>query len=513
MLSALIAPLLVAGATIPPDSIAAPAAATAQSAVAAPSTGDPPIRITLNEDRRYEPGDRARVRVETLEDGYLVVLHVDTDGRLRVLFPLDPGDDNFVRGDKRYEIRSRGDREAFTTDETGEGMVYAAVSRDPLRFDGFVRGDHWDYQAFPERVGASPEPELTELVGRMAPRGFEYDALTYRVDRPYERTVVHHYDDHYYGGSYWGGSYWNDCWDCFGHYGHGYHDPFGVRVSVVFGSPYRHRFYDPFWRSYWYDPFYYRPVAYYPVFVYPRGYYPRYYRPYDRGRGFRPGFGDGVGYRDRRFDGVLRATNTVYGQPPARRELGTSPVRRMPVSEPTVVPAMTERGAVGARPRRAEPAGGTATGSTSGPERRRTTEGGVRRRMDSEGPTRPATPPEARPESRPETRPQIDATPRRRDQGIVVSEPSADRERPAGDRPQVERRRAIVEDSPRLERRQERREEPRAEPRREERRAEPRRSEPQRSAPRPSYDGGRRGGGSSAPARSGGGGGGGRRRT
>src|SRR5882724_11543170 len=106
---------------------AAPSPAAAQQ-------DDPAVRIWLSDDGRYQRGDRAKVQVKAREDGYLVVLNVAPDGRLRVLFPLDPSDDALIRGGKKYEILGRGGREAFTVDQRGRGTVYAAISRDPFRF-------------------------------------------------------------------------------------------------------------------------------------------------------------------------------------------------------------------------------------------------------------------------------------------------------------------------------------------------------------------------------------------
>ena len=133
MISALILPLFLAG--------------TPANIGGAPS-GDPPIRLSINNDGRFLPGDHAKVQVRTRDDGYLLVLHADPDGQLRVLFPLDPDDDNFVRGGERYEMRGRGGSEAFDIDGSwGRGMVYAAVSRERFRFDGYRLADHWDYRA------------------------------------------------------------------------------------------------------------------------------------------------------------------------------------------------------------------------------------------------------------------------------------------------------------------------------------------------------------------------------
>src|SRR2546421_10083077 len=104
---------------------------------------DPPIKVSLNQDNYFQRGDRARVKVRTAEDGYVVVLRSDAQGRVRVLFPLDPTDDDFVRGGRTIEVRGRGDREAFYVDDAdGAGLVLAARSAAPFKFDGFVRGDH-----------------------------------------------------------------------------------------------------------------------------------------------------------------------------------------------------------------------------------------------------------------------------------------------------------------------------------------------------------------------------------
>jgi len=150
---------------------------------AAAATDDPPLRIWINNDGRFLRGDRARVHVWAEDDGYLVVLQADTEGHLKVLFPIDPTDDNFLRGGKKYEVKSRGGRDAFDVgDHTGRGTVYAAVSRTPFRFTDFVVSDHWDYRAleaqqFPE----DPESDLTELVRRMAQGSFDYDVMSYYV--------------------------------------------------------------------------------------------------------------------------------------------------------------------------------------------------------------------------------------------------------------------------------------------------------------------------------------------
>jgi uncharacterized protein DUF4384 len=366
MFTALLLPLLLAGT---------PPGAAAQAA----SGDDPAIQIWINNDRRFLRGEQAKVQVRTREDGYLLVLHADPDGHLRVLFPIDPKDDNFVRGGHKYEIRGRGGRESFTADDrTGRGTVYAAVAHDPFSFDQFVLSDHWDYRTLaPQRLSADPEPELNDLVRRMVVDGsFDYDVLTYDV---IERVV---YADSYgssYGSPYYGDAYYGG-YDCgYSYFGCGrsyYGSPFSVSVGLFFGRPYHRRYYyydpyfpyysaayDPFYDPFFYDPYYYRPVriyGYYPYYNhgYYGGYYNRTYTPYR----FRPADGVNAGYRDRRYD-LRRSVNTVYMPPIVRdrQPVNASPGRRV-----------TDRSAVGAAVSPAPERRGTGTTVDAGTARRGT---------------------------------------------------------------------------------------------------------------------------------------------
>jgi uncharacterized protein DUF4384 len=326
MISALLLPLLIAGGPAPAQPAATP-------------HDDPPIQLWISNDRRFYPGERATVQVRTEADGYLIVFHVDPEGYLRMLFPLDPEKDNFVRGGKKYEVRGRGGREAFEADGKGRGTVYAAVSRDPFRFEGFILGDHWDYRALaPSRLSSNPEPELNELVRRMAQGNFDYDLLTYEV---VERVVyASDYSSRYYGSVY------DDPWCYRFSCGHSYYgSPFSLSIGLFFGRPYRRYYYDPYFYAYdpFYNPFFYDPYYYAPV--YPRYYHrPYYYYPY-RGRydddwyrghnrpytpyRFRGADGFSPGYRDRNV--VRRAVNTVYNQPisPIREPAVSTPIRRV----------------------------------------------------------------------------------------------------------------------------------------------------------------------------------------
>jgi hypothetical protein len=471
------------------------------------ATQDPAIRITINNDRRFERGDHAKVKIRTDDDGFLVVLHADPDGRVRVLFPLDPEDDNYVRGGRTYELRDRGDRESFTVEaNSGEGAIYAAVSRDPFRFDAFQVNHHWDYDALnAQDPGTDPEPVLGDIVQRMASGRYDYDYLTYDV---YEYSDVAYAT----GAGYTPYSYYGDycapysLYSCDPYY---YRSRFSLYLNV--GSPFYYDpfYYDPFYYGYYspyYSPYYYRPyrtVAYYPYQYYGGGvgsypYRPRYSSPSAFKQDTR--LWGGVPYRDRIGTTPVQAVNTVYNPAPGRRVVTQGDVGRSPVSDATTQTAAPTRRRVEAVPARPEAAPRRV-------EQPRTVNRAVEReaaparRGESQG-SREAAPARRRTEYRSEGTPVLERR-RDRDARPMIEEVSPERSRATVARPQV------------IERAEPRRvEAPRPEPRRAEPpRAEPsfRSAPPERSySPPPSYSAPR-----SAPSQSrggeGGGGGGGRR--
>lgn len=325
--------------------LAAPLPATpVQAAATRASAADPSIRVTLDRSD-YVAGDQARVTVSVRDDGYLLVLRLSPDGYMRVLFPVDPGDDNFVRGNGSYEIRGRGDRDAFTvSSQSGTGTVYAAWSTEPFRFDGYVLGDHWDYRVLDgTQMSGDAEAALTQLAQNMSTGHFDYDLTSYSVARQVASSGTTHYVTMYPYPVYpspvvcdfsaWcgGGSYFN--------------------VSIGFGwGRIRSAWYDP----YYYDPFYWnRPYyRYYPTYYgcyycgyrYPRvvvinrpvqrGYYPYQWKPGQRGGGGSPG----VQYRPRAVayaSAVNRPVSPLFEASKYRRAATTERVAATPRRHPT----------------------------------------------------------------------------------------------------------------------------------------------------------------------------------
>jgi len=280
---------------------------------------EPPVRLWLNGDRRFEPGDRARVQVEARDDGYLLVLNYDTDGRLRVLFPLEPRDDGFVRGGRRYEIRSEEDRSSFTVGEGGAGFVYVALSPDPWQLRSWSRGDRWDYDAVSiDSRSEDPERELTRLLeGVSTNRGFDYDLVEYFVADV--EIVRHEYGSRFGGPGVFVGCdpYWESGWYCGGRsgpylsFGRSY---LGSWWSIGYGpSWYWPSAWDYRYRPYSYGPGSYRYTYHRPWVTYAPTYRPRPGQPIlvGRARGY-----DVDRYTPWSFDAINRAAG---GARPASR--------------------------------------------------------------------------------------------------------------------------------------------------------------------------------------------------
>src|SRR2546426_2546369 len=154
-------------------------------------------------DDAFASGQGARVLSRPEAGASVAVLRVDTDGRVRVLFPLEPWEENFARGGREYEIQGGYERDAFSIDDyPGVGYIFAVAAADPFVYDAFETGDHWDYRAIADgRVHGDPYVALTDLAQRILPadyRDWDYDITPYYVNRHYDYPRFLCYDCHTY---------------------------------------------------------------------------------------------------------------------------------------------------------------------------------------------------------------------------------------------------------------------------------------------------------------------------
>lgn len=149
-------------------------------------------------------GDRAYVWFRTDTDAYVTVLRIDTDGRVRVLFPYQPWQDNLVPGGYRMEIseepRGYGSHAFIVDDYPGQGYVFAIASLEPFDYRRVSRGDLWDYHAigFRGEVTNDPYVAVMDIIDEIAfdPYGVSYDVYPYYVERRYEYPRFLCYDCH-----------------------------------------------------------------------------------------------------------------------------------------------------------------------------------------------------------------------------------------------------------------------------------------------------------------------------
>jgi hypothetical protein len=131
-----------------------------------------------------------QVWFEVATDAHVTVFRIDTDGRIRVLFPLEPGTDDFVRSGQRYEILPPGrEHAAFVVDDyPGTGYLFALASMDPLDYSAYLSDEDWDFKVVShnERIHGDPYVALTDLVERVVPEDYTawtYDLVPYLVDQ------------------------------------------------------------------------------------------------------------------------------------------------------------------------------------------------------------------------------------------------------------------------------------------------------------------------------------------
>jgi uncharacterized protein DUF4384 len=170
------------------------------------------IALWTDRDDPYRRGEGARVYFELDQPAFVTVFRVDTDGRLRVIFPREPWSDSYVRDDREpIELPgNRGGRSFIVDDYPGVGYLFAIASSEPFDYDPIARGDYWDYRLVDGgRIQRDPYVVLTDLAERIAPDAdYDYDIVPYYVERHYDYPRFLCYDCHAYA------SY--DQWDPYG---------------------------------------------------------------------------------------------------------------------------------------------------------------------------------------------------------------------------------------------------------------------------------------------------------
>src|SRR6266516_2777717 len=185
-----------------------PALSTA-GAQTAPTLTAASVRVWLS-DSNYQVGARARVFVNLRDPGYLVLLHADAAGRIRVLYPLSPDEPALAPAAATLEVSGWDDRAAFVVPAgSGGGTIVAVRSRAPLRFDDLRNDTGWDYanSLLFQPTAGNPLAALLDIADRMTGGAhYQYDVAVYRTPQTSRTLAVQ--DEVPWSGVGSGGSYY-----------------------------------------------------------------------------------------------------------------------------------------------------------------------------------------------------------------------------------------------------------------------------------------------------------------
>ena len=111
------------------------------------------LRVDVWTDRGdgsvYHPGDEVFVYFHASDDCYVTIYDIDTEGRVRMLFPQYP-DDGFVYGGMTYRIPDYYDRSVLrATGPRGVEYIHAVATREPRLFRRSVRDRRYDFDFAP----------------------------------------------------------------------------------------------------------------------------------------------------------------------------------------------------------------------------------------------------------------------------------------------------------------------------------------------------------------------------
>lgn len=201
----------------------------------------PGIRVWTSGGDLHRRGDRVQLYYRTERDAYVTVFRIDTDGRVQLLFPRYPGDENYGYGGATYSVANHDRSSAFyVEDYPGVGYIFAVASSEPFNYDPIIGDGRWDLHVVSDgRIHGDPRSSMEEIAVQLMSEDyadFDTHLLPYYVEQRYDypRFV---------------------CYDCHAYTPWVHWDPYQAWCRrftlVVFNDPY---YYYP---SYWYPTRYY----------------------------------------------------------------------------------------------------------------------------------------------------------------------------------------------------------------------------------------------------------------
>ncbi len=154
-----------------------------------PTAGAPPFEARIWLDRGvdpvFAPGDRARVYYRSSTDAHLLVLHIDTDGVLRVI------GDGVARGGRDYRLLFADSDEWEVEDSPGVGYFFALAAAEPFVLDRLPDAGEAGAQGWASagrRIRSDPYVAVDDLRRALLPGvgdAYAIDFTTYHVGQSY----------------------------------------------------------------------------------------------------------------------------------------------------------------------------------------------------------------------------------------------------------------------------------------------------------------------------------------
>ena len=186
----------------------------------------PNVRLWFRGDNLFRRGDYPDVYFRADEDAYVMIVRVDTDGRLDILSPTHPGDPQLARGGRTYRVDGYSRGSFHVSDDPGMGYVFAVASWEPWDLDRIASSRSGVYRYAGRRIHGDPFIAVQDLADDLSGDRYGYYALdhvAYYVNRRYEYPRYL-------------------CYDCHGYRSYAHWDPYAYRCVnfriVIYTDPY-----------------------------------------------------------------------------------------------------------------------------------------------------------------------------------------------------------------------------------------------------------------------------------
>lgn len=154
-------------------------------------------------DPVFQRGDRVRVYFRSNRDAYTAIFHLDTNGRVELVFPSAPGDPQWVRGAQDYRLLLPGSTYWTVNEDPGMGYYFILTSAEPLDYSALgysPLGGGWDLSRVASRVYTDPYVAMDDFVEALLPEWeyveFDLDYVVYHVGQSYSYPRFLCYDCH-----------------------------------------------------------------------------------------------------------------------------------------------------------------------------------------------------------------------------------------------------------------------------------------------------------------------------